>query len=140
MLPSIPMIRVAQEDEKSVERRRLKRFQVPPGSFVTIRPGNPMLGEILDVSTGGLGFHYIDKEPLNRSHLDMFFAEHDLFLSDVPFNIVSDLEIKVFCRVIEGAHSRLMAVRRCGGQFGNLTYGQTSQLEYLIRKCSVAKV
>jgi hypothetical protein len=134
------MICVAQENKKSVERRKLKRFKAPAGSFVAIGSGRTMLGEIVDVSTGGLGFHYIDKERLNRSHLDMFFTEHDLFFSDVPFNIVSDSEIKVFCRVIEGAHSRFMVVRRCGGQFVDLTHSQTSQLEYLIQKCTAGEV
>jgi len=128
------------ENKKSVERRKHKRFQVPAGSFVAVGPRSTILGEIIDVSIGGLAFHYIDKESLNRSHLDMFFTEHDLFLPDVPFKTVSDLEIKVFCRIIEGAHSRFIIMRRYGGQFEDLTQSQTSQLECLSRNCTMGEV
>jgi hypothetical protein len=125
------------ENKKSVERREHKRFRVPIGSFVWVGLDGTILGQIIDVSMGGLAFHYIGKESSNGSHLDMFLTEHDLSLHEVPFITVS----KVLGRIIvKGAQPRSIAIRRCGVQFGDLTQSQTSQLEYLIQNCTVGEV
>jgi len=45
------------------EHRKYTRYHVPEGSFVTLGPSNAILGQILDISMGGLAFRYINSQP-----------------------------------------------------------------------------
>ena len=41
------------------ERRKEKRFFVQDGAFAVASPFSLLLGQIIDISTEGLSFHYI---------------------------------------------------------------------------------
>jgi hypothetical protein len=113
------------------EQRHHKRYQVPVGSFVTIGPHGSILGQIIDISTGGLAFRYMDSEkPTDDSYLDIFSTECDLCLCNIPFDTVSDYEIHntVLCKVVDSVPPSCRAMKRSSVQFGELTYHQRSQL------------
>ena len=40
------------------ERRSFKRFRAKEGAFAVLRPQCTKLGQIVDISEGGLAFHY----------------------------------------------------------------------------------
>jgi hypothetical protein len=77
-----------------VERRKHRRFQPQEGAFVTLRLPGSKLGEIIDISAGGLAFRYIDigERPEGSFELDIFFKETAFHLEKVPAKSVSDLE------------------------------------------------
>jgi hypothetical protein len=118
-----------------VERRRHKRFQVPVGVFVGFRPDNSRLGEIIDISLGGLSFRYLASGgPSNGSHrLNIFLTERGFCLDDLQFETVSDV----------GTYEipfTPVTMRRSGVQFEGLTEDQVSRLAYFIQHFTMSKV
>ena len=112
---------------KVVERRKHNRFQVKDGGSIVLRAHFLELGQIIDVSRGGLAFRYIpSRQPSSRSfELVILLGNGSFYLDEIPFKIVSDLETNgdPFC---------FSKIRRCGVQFGKLMRNQVSQLEYFI--------
>ena len=110
-----------------VERRKHRRFEVPTGVFVSFRPHDGKLGEIIDISMGGLAFRYLaTSEPSNGSYrLKIFLTESDFCLNDVMFETVSDFGT-------DQIPFTSVTMRRSGVQFSNMTSRQVSQLERFI--------
>jgi hypothetical protein len=118
-----------------VERRTHKRFQVPIGVFVAFGPAHSRLGEIIDISIGGLSFRYLATEhPSSASStLDIFLTDRDFYLNDVPFDTVSDFGTYQVPFVP-------VTMRRSGVRFGGLTNNQISQIEYFIQHFTMSEI
>jgi c-di-GMP-binding flagellar brake protein YcgR len=118
-----------------VERRKQKRFQVPPGTFVALFPDYIRAGPVLDLSMGGLAFTYMSEEkpPNGLFELEIILPEQAFHLQGVPFSTISDF-------VREDVPSGYVTVRRCGVQFGELTDRQKHQLEYFIQNIAIGEV
>jgi hypothetical protein len=121
--------------QERIERRTHKRFQAPIGVFVAFGPDHSRLGEILDMSIGGLSFRYLATEnPSSRpSTLDIFLNEGDFRLNDLSFETVSDF----------GTHKIpfvSVTMRRRGVQFVGLTNNQTSRIEYFIQHFTMNEI
>ena len=114
-------------NKKLVERRKHKRFKVSKDAFVAHRPDYLKIGQVKDISMGGLAFTYIaDEKPPNESfELDMFLASQDFYMQKVPFRTISDFEG-------QGITFSSIKIRRSGVQFGELTQSQVFDLEYFI--------
>lgn len=115
--------------KKPVEQRRNSRLQVTRDAFVAFGPHYVRLGQIVDVSMGGLAFRCLDGQEPSRgsSELDIFLAGTAFYMHKLPFKTISDLE------VADELWSGAATIRRYGVQFGQLTSNQISQLEYFIR-------
>ena len=116
-----------------VERRKHKRFQAPQGAIVGLRPPYLGIGRVINIGIGGLAFSYTAAEALPNplSELDIFLSVRDFYLSKMPFETVWDLET-------DGVPFSSITTRQSGLQFGHLTPGQMSQLEYFIEKHTTA--
>ena len=115
-------------DKQNVERRSHQRFQVPKGVFVEVRrPHHSKLGEIINISMGGVAFRYLAaKEPSNGSDkLNIFFDEGGFRLNDILLETVTDLRTHKIPYTY-------VTMRRSGVQFRSLTHHQISQLEHFI--------
>jgi len=112
-----------EEKKPSAEQRAHKRFQVPMGSFVSLGSNGSVLGQILDVSMGGLSFRYIGDTSENGSHLDIFSTEHDFHLGRVRFKAVKDFEIdnRVLYKIGGKAHPHCRTMRRGSVKFHKLS-------------------
>ncbi|MBW1860096.1 MAG: hypothetical protein JRI70_08495 [Deltaproteobacteria bacterium] len=82
------------------------------------------MGQIIDVSMGGLAFRYVGTEEPSNGELSIFLAERDFYVGQIPFRTVSDFEIA------GKTSSTSVTLRRSGVQFGKLTDHQTSQMEH----------
>lgn len=113
---------------KLVERRKHKRFEVPVGVFVAFRPHDMKLGEIIDISMGGLAFRYLatDGKKNGSTKLNILLAEHGFHLSDVKFETITD------CGSYRIPHTS-MTMRRSGVRFAELTTHQISQMTHFIQ-------
>jgi len=116
-----------------VERRKHTRFQVPKSAFVGFGPYDAKVGQIIDVSTGGLAFRYVGTEEPSNGELSIFLAERDFYVGQIPFKTISDFEIA------GKTPSTSMPLRRSGVQFGQLTDHQTSQLGHLLHSLTLGE-
>ena len=118
-----------------VERRRHKRFQAEDGAYAAVRPQYDKIGQIIDVSRGGLAFRYMvsGSQEDASSELDIFLIGDGFHLDKVPFQTVSD----------EGIPERLspssQKMWRCGVQFGELTQMQILKLKEFILNHTVVE-
>jgi len=95
----------------SDEQRKHKRF-VPEGSaFVVFRPDFRMIGPIIDISRGGLGYTADEGNPADESYLvDILLSGDSFYLSKISCSTVYDDREN-------GAYKSFMpdlANRRCG--------------------------
>jgi hypothetical protein len=122
-------------DKQNVERRSHQRFQVPKGVFVEVRrPHHSKLGEIINISMGGVAFRYLAaKEPSNGSDkLNIFFDEGGFRLNDILLETVTDLRTHKIPYTY-------VTMRRSGVQFSSLTHHQISQLEHFIENYAIGE-
>jgi len=86
------------------------------------------MGQIINVSKGGLAFCYVPggQQLSGAFKMDIFLSGNGFYLKKVPFQIISDfyIESQVPCSNV--------AIKQCGGQFGELTHNQMAQLDYFI--------
>jgi hypothetical protein len=117
---------------KRKERRKRKRFQVPKGVFVGVGPHFMKVGRLTDLSTDGVAFRYVgNSKPWGGSYVDIFTLEGDLFFTNLPIKIVSDVEM------VEKAPSGYVTVRRCCVKFRKLTLRQKAELERFMEKHTI---
>jgi hypothetical protein len=121
-----------------VERRKHKRYMAPHGAFavLAVECHFAKLGQIIDVSRGGLSFSYAGTEEWIGESLDLgiLFAEQKFRLDNVPFKTVSDFEM------VGETPASDVVIRRRGVRFGGLTYEQKFELEQFIRRDTLGEV
>ena len=122
--------------KKPVERRKNWRLQVTQDAFVAFRPDYVTLGQIVNLSMGGLAFRCIRHEkPSNESsELDIFLAGGAFYLYEVPFHIIWSLKTP------PDPISYSSPVWQGGVQFGELKPHQESQLKHFIDNCTTSEV
>jgi hypothetical protein len=126
-----------------VDQRKHKRYGVPTGSFVVLGSHGSIIGQIIDISLGGVAFRYMNsRQPRDESYLDIFLTEGDLSLGKVPFKTISDCEIPntVLYKVVDPIPIGYKAMKRVSVQFAQLTSHQISRLENLIRSHTTGEV
>ena len=118
------------------ERREHKRFEVKEGAFASIRGPVSKLGQITDISRGGLAFRYIDtgSRPESSFDLDISLTDNGFHLGEVLCKNISDSEIN------NEFFFSSIAMRRLGVQFMELTHKQASSLEHFIEKHTVGEI
>lgn len=120
-------------ETEQYERRAFKRFPVREGAFAVINEGGK-LGQIVDISRGGLSFKYIYRvnKKEDRSILDIFTAGGGFRSRNIPFKTVSDAYVD------EQIQFSSVKMRRCGIQFQKLNLGQISQIDDFIHSHTYA--
>ena len=103
------------------ERRKHRRFKVLSGVFAI----NARFGQIIDISLGGIAFHYVNQKPWSTKATEhgALFGEDDLCLDNIPMRTVSDAP---------SAGELATTIRRRGLKFGPLTLAQINLLEHFI--------
>ncbi len=120
------------EPKKSFFESRKYRRHKPNGNamvaFFTAAHEFLSLGQILDISLGGLAIRYIamDEQTKGSAKLEIFGAiDSDLHIGKLPCRVIYDIELT-------SESSGLLRVRRCGVQFGELSNVQMSQIREFI--------
>ena len=118
-----------------VERRGHKRFEVKEGAFASLKGPVSKLGQITDISRGGLAFRYIDTgvRPARLFDLEISLTDNTFRLKEVSCKSISDSEIT------NEFHFSSITMRRLGVQFEKLTQDQNSQLEYFIQNHTIGE-
>ena len=116
------------EKETAVEKRRHKRYKAPLSSYIALMNEVTEVGQIINISKSGIAFSYIDKglQITGWHKMNIFLGGNRFFIREIPFKAISNLYLDteyIFSSVI---------MKQCGGQFGELTPNQRSQLCYFI--------
>jgi hypothetical protein len=112
---------------KRVERRKHKRYRVDSGALVLVGWYYERVGRMIDISEGGLAFHYTPHgEVQDESDLTIVLSEANFYLEEVPVNTISDFQLA------EGISAATITPRRRGVQFINPTGSQRAQIEFFI--------
>lgn len=111
------------------EKRRHKRFNVKEGIFAVSSPDHDRLGQIKDVSKGGLAFQYLEtiqsyKEPIE---VEIFSPFEDLSVKVLPVRSVRDFKI------VTDKKYNTLPIRQTCLQFQNLNHSQELLLDKFIR-------
>jgi hypothetical protein len=116
-------------DINNRERRKQKRFKAMKGAFAAVRQTSNQLGQIKDISFGGLAFTYLANEgAINDARaLDIFVTKHRLYIKDIPFQLVRDNLVE------KESPFSTVPVRQQGVQFGKLSSEQRRQLMHLMQ-------
>jgi hypothetical protein len=115
-----------------VEQRAHERFEAQPGVLAVLGPNSRKMGQVLDISKGGLAFNYKNgiKEPEEVYELSILLDDSN-GLNHRPFKfnaaVVSDK------KVANDVQFSNATIRRCGVQFLDLTYYQQTWLDECIR-------
>jgi len=114
--------------KKKTNRRKHQRFMVKEGAFAVMKPGYKNLGQIKNISMGGLAYRHIaDKRAENGLYkMDIFLSNKNFYLENIPFRTVTVLD-----EASEFPYSSVMMKRHCI-QFVDLDSDQKQMLDYFI--------
>jgi hypothetical protein len=120
--------------KRTIERRKSKRYQAAKGAYAAISPHSDKLGQITDISMGGLAFNYIDtRNSAANTHSSaqqketLFLSSMGFYVGDLPFKTISDYEVS------DAPGLSDMKVRRRHVQFTDLSFKQLFDLDYYLR-------
>ena len=118
--------------KRTVERRKNKRYKAVEGAYAAISPNSHKLGQIIDISMGGLAFKYIDTstddtESEGLPEETVFLSSMGYYVGDLPFKTISDYE------VTNAPSFSSMKVRKRHVQFADLSFKQLFDLDYYLR-------
>jgi hypothetical protein len=110
------------------EQRQYKRFLAKNGAFALSKASVNKLGQIVDISQGGLAFTYIawGESTNGVVEIDVLFAERFFYLQNLPCRVISDSEIS-----LRNPFSSIK-MRRLSVEFDKLSPKQRSELKYFI--------
>ncbi len=116
-----------------IERRKHRRLQVQDIAFAVLRDQGRQLGQIMDISMGGLAFNYIagGGNADSAFELDILLAYKGLYMKKIQFKTISDFQIA------NKSPFSPITMRRHGVKFGELTPKQTSMLKNFIQEHTV---
>ena len=116
---------------KLFDRRKHKRFPVPPNTYVQLNDQVSKLGRVLDISKGGLAFRYISvgKALKKVFQLDLISSQVNPGLNPLPVKVVSEIEMA------SETPARAVTLSRAGVQFEELMDEQIDWLKRFIQKC-----
>ena len=113
-----------------LDRRKHKRFHAKEPTYVKLLAASQEdVGQLLDISKGGLSLRYFVKEekPQDYSDLGLFSSGGNLIIDEVPFRKIVDTEL------VNNIPFSTITFRRYGVQFENLTPDQTAKLDYFLK-------
>ncbi len=118
--------------KRTVERRKNKRYKAVEGAYAAISPHSHKLGQIIDISMGGLAFKYIDTssddiQEETEQEETVFLSSMGYYVGDLPFKTVADYE------VTNAPSFSSMKVRKRHIQFKDLSFKQLFDLDYYLR-------
>lgn len=118
------------------ERRKNTRFLVQDDVIAVLQNGSTKVGQVRDISIGGLSFDHIYDENLSRGPFrrDIVLLTNEFCISRVPCRVVYDIPVPKpteYQSLFIG-----FTTRRCGIQFDALSDDQLAQLDSFLKTCN----
>jgi len=133
-----------QNEQRPVEQRKERRLRVKDWVFARFRPRYATLGKIVDISRGGLAFHYVARATIGEEQkaaeleVDIFDARtgSSVSLERIPCEIAYDVFYDTSPDLAAASEGEHVTIRRCGIKFGEMPKEQLRQVETFIKKYS----
>jgi hypothetical protein len=111
------------------DKRKHKRFKAKKGAFAILRSDQNKLGQIKDISQGGLSFQYdTSGEQFDGSaEMDILLPGNNFYLKNVPVRKVVDFEVN------NKVSFSSLPLRQRNMEFGEMKPIQIFQLYYFIQ-------
>ncbi len=118
--------------KRTIDRRKHKRYKAAEGAYAAISPNSHKLGQVIDISMGGLSFKYIDTTNNDTDfeqspEESIFLSSMGYYVGDLPFQTISDYEIT------NAPSFSSMKIRKRHVQFTDLSFKQLFDLDYYLR-------
>jgi c-di-GMP-binding flagellar brake protein YcgR len=110
------------------DRRQYRRFKVPNDAFAIVKNPRFKLGQITDMSLGGMSICYLDEliSGGGSSTIDILLADNEFYIEGIPVSFVWHAD----CREMYTVNSSVM--KKCGVRFGELTPAHESKLAVFV--------
>lgn len=117
------------ETTPDLDRRRHRRFDVVNGAFASLSPQFAIIGQILNVSEGGLAFRYVASKSRSTEavRLDILVADGSLSVDKLQFRSVWDISTPQ--EFVYGP----ITYRHCGVEWTDLDVTQRAELDWFIK-------
>lgn len=111
------------------DKRKHKRFKAKKGAFAILRSDHNKLGQIKDISKGGLSFQYdTNGEQFDGlAEMDILLADDNFYFKKVPVRTVVDFEVN------NKVSFSSLPLRQRNTEFGEMKPIQIFQLYYFIQ-------
>jgi hypothetical protein len=123
------------QENAAVNRRKEARFSVSDSVYVVINTVPQTLGQMVEISTSGLAFTFVDLNDASKRlsaqatlRMDLFAGGKGFFIKDLACRLVSKIE-----NVSDQSLSSL-TIKRVGVEFENLTLPQQVQINHLVKR------
>ena len=86
------------DKKKAFERRKNKRYEAANGSYAAVNPLSDEIGQITNISMGGLAFKYTDSNSVESEiehpqEKTISLSSNGCYVSNIPFKTVSENEV-----------------------------------------------
>ncbi len=114
------------------DRRKYKRYKVTNGIFALLGQETTKLGQIVDISKGGLSFFHKDSEKHTNKHtaIAIIFDKKKFEINTIPFKFDA---MVISNKNINNKKQSFLTKQRCGVKFTNLTYYRETWLKDFIQ-------
>jgi len=118
---------------KSIKLDQIKHMSMAEIALKMLKSKPTKMGQIIDISKGGLAFWYIHEEENSGEafKLAITYAENAFYSNKIKFETISDFE------VANGDQLNTFTIRRQGLKFKELTLKQISVLDRIIRNYTI---
>lgn len=116
------------------EKRKYERFRAKEGAYAAISPASHKLGQIVNISMGGLVFKYIDNAPPQEEEASdprnemISLGSSGQFVDSLPFKTIEEKEFS------DPSSFSFLKMKLKRIEFKELTFDQIFQIENFIRK------
>ncbi|MBT3177861.1 MAG: PilZ domain-containing protein [Desulfobacula sp.] len=114
------------DKKKAFERRKNKRYKAANGSYAAVDPPSNEIGQITNISMGGLAFEYTDSDSFESEmeylqEKTISLSSNGCYVSKIPFKTVSENEVATVPSFSEGSMKiKIKQIRFVGLDFNNV--------------------
>lgn len=110
------------------DRRSYPRYKVKDGAYAALSPDSTIMGQIVDISKGGLCFRYIvhREQAFESVATHVFVGDNGFYLEKMPYKIIEDEQLD------NGSSFSSIVMRQRRVHFSNLNPNQLAQLDYFL--------
>ncbi len=121
-------------EEINIEKRRHTRYSAKHGAYAAIGPLPSKIGQIINISIGGLLFEYMEngnEEGDGLNEILLLLGGHGFFVEEIGFSTIDDYSIP------NSTSFSSIKMRKTRLSFENLSIQQFSDLGYYIQNNTI---